>query len=319
MIRKCVWLSSLVAAVLGFGVARGQGPSYLAGSITDGSTPPVAALPPGPSYTGPHVTHDGNGNGGPWGPTAAVVAPSADGAPATGIAKVSSWIAYPRSPGCCGPLGGDGPIGSELYARSGVSFPVGGPGILGDAFKPGWGIEGGGRVLFFNPAVDSAWVVDLSVSNYHYNATDRAHKATLLNVPTRTTIGGQTVNSTIPSEVVTLTGLNQTFVNGAIGKEWYLVGTGNCNSDAWNWRVGTDLGARWGSAKLDLASLRHRTHTVYGGFFAVHSDVEIPCGSCIFQAGVRAEYGYNKNDLLQGQNETDLQTINLMFTVGARF
>jgi hypothetical protein len=144
---------------------------------------------------------------------------------------------------------------------------------------------------------------------------------TLLNFPFRTTnsLTGQGTTGFVPMLDVTIAALNQTFADGAIGREWYLIGTGDCRANSLTWRVGADVGVRWGTAKLDLVEIRHLTHAVYGGFVAVHSDLELPCGCCIFQAGIRGEYGYYKSDLLQRQNETDLQSFNLMLTVGARF
>ena len=56
-----------------------------------------------------------------------------------------------------------------------------------------------------------------------------------------------------------------------------------------------------------------------GVFLAVHSDLEIPCGCCIFQAGLRSEYGYTWADILQRQNNSDVQDINLLFNLGLRF
>jgi hypothetical protein len=47
--------------------------------------------------------------------------------------------------------------------------------------------------------------------------------------------------------------------------------------------------------------------------------VEIPCHCCVFTAGIRTEYGYTWCDILQSQNRTDVQDINLLITVGVRF
>ena len=51
----------------------------------------------------------------------------------------------------------------------------------------------------------------------------------------------------------------------------------------------------------------------------LHSDLEIPCSCCIIFAGIRGEYGYVWSDVLQRQNNSDIQTINLLFTLGTRF
>ena len=77
----------------------------------------------------------------------------------------SPYLRYPRSPCCCGPVGKcGGPIGSELFFRTGMAFPIGG-GIFNRYLHTGWDVEGGGRVLLFNPSATAAWTVSLSVSN----------------------------------------------------------------------------------------------------------------------------------------------------------
>ncbi len=54
-------------------------------------------------------------------------------------------------------------------------------------------------------------------------------------------------------------------------------------------------------------------------FVGLSSDVEIPCGCCTFLAGMRGEWGYNWADILQHQNSSDLQDVNILFTAGVRF
>jgi hypothetical protein len=316
MSGKMVCLSGLAVALLGVGVVRGQGPGYPPGG--PGVPPPAggAAGPAGGPFTGQYTTHDGNGSGGPWaGPGAAPAAPG------NGSGRVSDWITYPRAPGCCGPVGGNGPIGSEIYVRSGLSFPINGA-VFGNVLQTGWAIEGGGRALFFNPAVDAAWTVDLGVSNFNYNAHKPEPRFPLFDVPSRSTNAvGQTVNNPVPRLDVSVASLNQTFANVAIGREWYLLGRADCHDGNGGllWRVGFDAGGRWGSAKVDLNEIRHLTHAVGGIFVAVHSDVEVPCGCCIFQAGIRGEYDDTWSDVLQRQNDANLQTLNVMITLGVRF
>jgi hypothetical protein len=300
------FLSGLMVALLSAGVARAQGPAPFTGPAP---VPAAEGAGAGPGlFTGSFATH--NGNGGPWNGNGGDV----DGAPVGD--RRSSWLIHPRSPGCCGPLGGDGPIGYEVYARSGISVPMGH--VYGDILTVGWAIEGGGRVLFFNPAVDAAWTVDLGMSNVHYN-TDKGRFVTLLNLPTRITVLGQTVNSTIPSLDVVPSGLNQTFVNLALGRECYLMGSGDCTSNETRWRAGVDVGGRLGTDKGDVHNFHHLTSYAHGAFIALHSDLEIPCSCCIIYAGVRGEYGYVWSDVLQRQNNSDIQTINLLFTLGTRF
>src|SRR5437879_2606956 len=72
-------------------------------------------------------------------PTAAVVPPSPDP------------LILRECPGCCGPVGKNGPIAYEWYLRAGPSLPLGGTGGLANTVETGWLIQGGGRSLFFNP------------------------------------------------------------------------------------------------------------------------------------------------------------------------
>jgi hypothetical protein len=135
-----------------------------------------------------------------------------------------------------------------------------------------------------------------------------------------------TRGSTIAAEGVSIANLNRDFVTVGFGREWYLFGQAptylNCAErgcgGGLSWRVGVDGGGRYGSAKLNLHELRHRTDTIAGMYAAAHTDVEYPCGCCIFQAGIRVEYDYTWMDILQ-RNDADVQDINLLFTVGTRF
>jgi hypothetical protein len=232
---------------------------------------------------------------------------------------LSSWLVYPRSPGCCGPIGLNGPIGSELYVRSGIAVNTGG-GIFADVLDNGWIVQGGGRVLFFNPEVDSAWTVDLSISNVHQTTNDSTHFVELFNVPVTTTSStGTPTTNVLPSTEVLVAGLNLTFANVAIGREWYLLGSADCARDEMNWRWGVDAGGRYGTGKVELRDFHHLTDVIGGVFVSVHSDLEMPCGCCILQAGIRGEYSYTWDDLLQSQNPSDIQSFNLLLTLGTRF
>jgi hypothetical protein len=317
MSGKRVWLSGLAVALLGLGVARGQGPAYPSGAPTGPASAgptnasaddaPLGAPPGAPAGSGPA---GGQANGGPAGP---------GNAPLGEHKLWSTWINYPRSPGCCGPLGGNGPISSEVFLRTGVTFPLG-SGIFGNALDPGWAIEGGARVLFYNKAVDRAWGGELSISNWNYNQVGPKHQVPLLNLPSRSTNAfGQTTTTILPELDVSVAGLNVTFANAALSREWYLIGSGDCGAGSINWRFGMDLGGRWGSGRVDLNEIRHRTSVFSAAYVAWHTDLEIPCSCCTLVAGVRGEYNYVFNDILQSQNDTDLQAINLLFTFGARY
>ena len=101
------------------------------------------------------------------------------------------------------------------------------------------------------------------------------------------------------------------------GREWYLFGS--ASSGCTMWRFGFDTGGRWGSERADFNEIRHRNDMIGGIWAAAHTDVEIPWGCCVLQAGFRVEYGYTWSDILQIQNKSDVQDINILFNFGVRF
>ena len=68
-----------------------------------------------------------------------------------------------------------------------------------------------------------------------------------------------------------------------------------------------------------MAQLRHLTDVIGGPYVAFRTDYEIPCGSCIYQFGLRAEWDYIWSDVLQRQNNSDVMDVNLLLTFGVRF
>src|SRR5262249_21704189 len=172
---------------------------------------------------------------------------------------------------------------------------------------------------FFNPAREAAWTADLSVNNIHNTAHTQNVPIQLFNVQQTQVVLGQRQTITVPEVNVTIKGLNRTFVNLAGGREWYLMGTGDPNMDGWNWRVGGDVGGRYGTARVDFNEFQHMTGALSGLFLSVHSDVEIPCKCAIFNAGLRLEWDYNWTTLLQKQNLSDFQEFNLLVTAGIRY
>jgi hypothetical protein len=212
-------------------------------------------------------------------------------------------------------VGSDGPLAYEVYARSGASLLLGNS-ILDQTLKTGWMIEGGARVLWFNPEETRAWALDLSISNVAHEERNRnlIHPV-LRNILVPDGAGGVT---SVPEIPVTVTHFNRTFVNVSIGREWYLLPPASCGSD-WSVRLGTDVGGRWGTGKLELVELPSRQDVMGGAYIAVHSDVEIPCGACILQVGFRVECDYTWTDILQRQNIGDLIDLNLLLNLGVRF
>jgi hypothetical protein len=285
---KRFFLSGLVGTLLGLGAAQGQD---LGGPYTG-----MGAGPPPPPAPGSQMT-----------------AP-----PAPPRAELSDWIVYPRAPGCCGPIGRNGPIYGEVYLRNGASFPLAN-GVFGHALATGWDVQGGVRALLFNPAREAAWTIDLSINNIHNTSHHQDVPIQLLNVEETVVILGNRQTITLPEANVTIKGLNRTFVNLAGGREWYLMGTGDPCMDGWNWRAGFDVGGRYGTARLDFNEIQHKTGALSGLFLAIHSDVEFPCKCCIFNAGLRLEWDYNWTTLLQKQNYSDFQELNLLLTTGIRY
>lgn len=243
----------------------------------------------------------------------------------------SPYLQYPHSPCCCGPVGKcGGPIGSELFVRSGMAFPIGG-GIFNQFLHTGWDVEGGGRLLLFNPPSTAAWTVSLSVSNIFARTGNANQPITLFRVPVHTlqqsppSTTGAIASATpvtvqVPELTVTVSSLNMTFANAGFGREWWLHGSADPGQQhGWNWRAGVDGGGRWGSASVQFNEIRHRTDVVGGMYAAIHSDVEYPFRCGIAFGGVRLEYNYIWTSLLQDQNNGDFQSLNLLFQLGVRF
>jgi hypothetical protein len=285
---KTIGLCGIVLAVLGASAVHAQ---YSKPPVGDSGTPLIdrpAAFPSGP-------------------PDSTMVS----------TAGLSNWITGIQQE-CMGPMGGNGPIRSELYLQAGPSVPIGG-GFFNDTLKTGWEIQGGGRTLFFNNQGDAAWTVDLSLSNINNTGRNPNESVTLHNVIVAgppSVFGGST-NISVPSLNVTTRSLNRTFVNLGVGREMYLYGAPD--AEGLTWRVGIDGGGRYGSAKLEMHEIVHRTDTIAGMFASLHSDVEIPYGCITLLAGFRIEWDYTWMDILQIQNNSDLQDLNLLFTAGIRF
>src|SRR5437870_3988093 len=114
MSGKMVCLSSLAVALLGLGVARGQGPGYPVSPVptlpADSGPSLPSSVPGARPFSGAYTTDTApNGQPVPWAGTT----DAGGGPPLLGAAHQSDWIVNPRDPGCCGPVGRNGPIGSE--------------------------------------------------------------------------------------------------------------------------------------------------------------------------------------------------------------
>jgi hypothetical protein len=226
----------------------------------------------------------------------------------------SNWIRYSQ-PECCGPTGACGPIRSELYFRPGAAFPIGGGDFPRRLNSTGFMFEAGGRVLFFNAPQTGAWTVDLGVT-YFRDSSDSTETIPL-NILVNEAAAGSPANPVRRDVNVTVHDVIRTSADVAVGREFYLWAPANeCGS---KWRAGLDVGGRVGVVRADFNEIRHRTDNLWGTFVALHSDWEVPCGSCVWLAGIRAEYSYTWTGILQAHNNADIGDIGLMMNFGVRF
>jgi hypothetical protein len=288
---------------------------------SQGNYPPAGTVEAGPAPLG----RPGSGMAPVTNPAETLPPPTAVPPP-----SLSNWITHQR-PDCCYPFGGNGPINAELYISNGPSIPAAGS-LLHHILDTGWDVQAGGRSLFFNPSVDAAWTIDLSISNIFNHGQPTPTVPVIL--PTQTSFASLADFKTMTIQAH-LRQLNRTFANLAGGREWYLIGP--ANASGWKWRAGLDVGGRLGTAKAVFAETvsepvtilgsgtfgstrSHFTDTIYGLSISLHTDLERSCGCCTFLAGFRAEWDYTWMDILKGdENSSDLQDVNLLFTFGVRF
>lgn len=314
-VNKTVFLAALIQTLCVTALVHAQttprtDTSGGAGSGAPGITTPANVNAPGQSLPDSPFTSPGFAS-----PEYAPVGPApgpgdAEGAEPTSPSipgRLSRWILYDR-PWCCCPHGGDGPVDSEIYLRTGPSLPVGGGGDLSHTLEVGWQVTGGGRVLFFDTPRENAWVIDLGLGHTYNHGNQPNRPYNLFN--------------TIP---VSTRALHRTMVHLGLGKELYLLHT--ADTAGFNWRFGFDAGGNYGTARIDLndttsapgSRFRRRGHEFGGAYLAMHSDVEYTCGcGCIWSAGVRVEWDYTWMNLIP-PNNADLQDVNLLLTAGVRF
>jgi hypothetical protein len=228
----------------------------------------------------------------------------------TAAAGLSDWIRYTR-PDCCGPIGRHGPIQTELIMYNGPSIPVGG-GISNRLLNTGWDVEAGGRSLFFNSEMDSAWTASATL-NYIYN-----HAKAGVSVPLQPR-GASPTSAPVQTRVRVF---DRDAVSAGLGKELYLyVWPGD---DGVRLRAGFDAGGRLGTVKAELVNdplvqMAHRTDVMYALYTAVHADAEIPHGDWTFLVGVRLEWDHQWMSIWQGQNNSNLQDFNVLLNLGLRY
>lgn len=284
---------------------------------------PPLTLPPTTAPTAPPPAQTGKNPLPDVLPTPAAGLPTrADGLPMGSVA--SPWMEYSR-PDCCGPLGG-GPIGFEYYTRTGPSIPVAN-GILNATLDTGWMSQIGARSLFFNPSSTKAWTVDAGLS-YTYNNSGASNVVWGIPLPVITGFNPDGTPTIVVQNVnVTTRDYQRWSFNVAAGRDWYLMKP--AYDSGWHWRVGWDVGGRWGYGRLELNDLttlptrigfRHVGDTFGAMALGIREDIEIPLRNCAsFICGVRAEWVYNWTDIVPANVGRDLQDVNILANFGFRY
>lgn len=226
--------------------------------------------------------------------------------------------------GCCGPVGGDGPVTYELYLTTGINF-VGGSDLT-DRLNPGVIAGGGGRTLFYEPDATAAWVIDLGVTfTWNRGRQDDTFFAfdkgqTLIDP----LFGTETV---IPPTLreLRLRALYRTSFNYAIGRDWWLWGPGVPGmASGWNCRWGAMIGGRWGTAHVDLIPYNEpdgyqRNQATFLGLYGdVHLNWEVPLGGCLLFGGFAVQYGYDWMNIIPPL-DSDINNVNIQMFGGVRF
>lgn len=240
-------------------------------------------------------------------PLAAVTQP-----PALPPGSVCSPWSGPGGTGCCGPIGGNGPIMGEFFVRNGIALPVAG-GIFNNTLNPAYAFSAGARSLFFNVPGDKAWVIEYGFDYFYNNGN---HPEMVFSVPTN-------------PNFFDLRDYHRAGIHLGIGREWFLFAPAyQCGT---NFRWGLDTGGKWGYHRLnvnlpdiapgtDVDPTFIRFNDAYGSFYAaIHADYEHPITSCAtFIFGVRGEYAFTFNDILR-TIDTDLQEAIISINMGMRF
>jgi hypothetical protein len=267
---------------------------------TTNTAPPAASpsgVPPAaPPSTAPLNPYPFDGTAGPIMTDAFPVGPK----PQT----TEGYLAY-EQPGCCGPLGANGPLDTDIYFRTGPAF-VAGPSALAHALQTGWRADLGGRELFFDPSGSSAWVVDLGLV-YIFNNSG----------------GNELVG--LERGRATVRELHRWAVGAALGRDWFASAPGFVTwGSPCTIGYGVDAGARWGTSHVVLNVIDPnvnfaRLHDNFGTIFiAAHADYEVPMGGWTFLVGGRLEWGYNFIGVLP-ENSNNFHDISLLLTTGVRY
>lgn len=225
--------------------------------------------------------------------------------------------------GCCGPLGGNGPVTYEITAFTGPNY-VGGS-DLADRLSMGWMVGASARTLYFNRESTAAWALDLGLS-YTFNKGHEDDPLFALDKGSTTTDQfGQTTTTPPTIKQFALRNLNRTSFNYGIGRDWWFWGPGAAGYESsWNLRWGANFGGRWGTAHVDMVPADDpegyfRRQKVYLGVYGdVHFDWEVPVGGWIWFSGLKLQYGYDWMNIIPPL-DSNISNVNFLMQTGVRF
>jgi hypothetical protein len=243
--------------------------------------------------------------------------------PALPAGSVCSPWTGPGGTGCCGPVGGNGPILSEFFFRTGVNFLISGN-ILKDTLQSGTVQSFGARSLFFNPEGSKAWTAEIGIDYFFNNSTkgDQEFPIDVISPPNNPDI-----------QTTLFAGIREyhrAALHVAFGRELFMYAP--AYNACRNFRFGWDLGGRYGYSRLNLnvfpenpddpterEQFNKRADTFGTFFVSLHADAEFPVFECkSFVVGIRSEYGYNWSDIVQ-LFDSDTQEVNIMLNFGLKY
>jgi len=306
------------------GLALASAAAGQTGTLVPQSTGGLRRLPPPPGEPPAPPTQPVSANNTQAQSSATDVLTGQPDAPAPGSYD-SPWCGANRAGSCCGPIGGNGPVGYELITYTGPNLPTAG-GILSRRLKTGWTVGGTASTLFFDLAGDAAWNLGLGISyTYNRGQMDKPFDVYTLAPTTTDPITGAPVFHPDQLNEFVIRGMHRTSFNFSLGRDWWLEGPGIVGlASGDNWRVGVDLGGRWGTAHVDLVPTADPTNyfkkgsTTYGVVSGLNLTREIPWGATILYGGLRTEIGYDWTNVIPPQGG-DIFNVNFYLNFGVRF
>jgi len=96
--------------------------------------------------------------------------------------------------------------------------------------------------------------------------------------------------------------INRASAGLGLGREWYIWQP--ATDDGCKWRLGADLGGRYGSERANFNEFGHTVDVVGSLYASAHSELEFLCGHILVHAGLRLEWSYTWSDVLQRNSDS---------------